>query len=283
MFGERLVGAFGELKAVFDPDNRMNPGKVVHPARLDEHLRLGADWAPTARDLFFSYPDDGGSFVHAANRCVGVGKCRQHAHPGGAVMCPSYQVTGEEEHSTRGSARLLFEMLNGHGDSPVPTAGGQRRSATRLTCAWPARAARPTARPTSTWPPTRPSSSPSTTGRPWRRPRSDLALGWLPALAVAVSRLRLAGWSTQSPTPRAGPGRRVRRRHRAARGAGLCQARACSAGTPAGARAAARGTVLLWPDTFTNYFHPHVGQAAVQVLEEAGWASTFRPSRCAAA
>ncbi len=95
MFGERLVGAFGELKAIFDPDNRMNPGKVVHPARLDQHLRLGGDWAPaTSQHLFFGYPHDGGSFAHAANRCVGVGKCRQHSHHGGAVMCPCTRSPG---------------------------------------------------------------------------------------------------------------------------------------------------------------------------------------------
>ena len=60
----------------------MNPGKVVHPRRLDEHLRLGAHWSPAAAaDLHFRYPDDGGSFAQAANRCVGVGNCRQHATP----------------------------------------------------------------------------------------------------------------------------------------------------------------------------------------------------------
>ena len=113
MFGEQIIAAFGKLKAIFDPDDRMNPGKVVAPARADEHLRLGGSWAPRIpeRHLHFAYPEDGGSFVKAANRCVGVGKCRQHSHQGNAVMCPSYQATQEEEHSTRGRARLLFEML----------------------------------------------------------------------------------------------------------------------------------------------------------------------------
>ncbi len=280
MFGERLVGAFGELKAVFDPDNRMNPGKVVHPAKLDEHLRLGADWAPAApRDLFFSYPHDGGSFVQAANRCVGVGKCRQHAHPSGAVMCPSYQVTGEEEHSTRGRARLLFEMLNGHGDSPVTD--GWRSTEVRdaldlcLSCKGckkdcPADVDMATYKAEFL--------AQHYRGRPWRRPRSDLALGWLPAAALAVSRLRLAGLANAVTHTR-----------------GLDRAAAFAAGieprqAPSFAReslqrwharrsiaerrtrADTRGTVLLWPDTFTNYFHPHVGQAAVQVLEAAGWA-----------
>lgn len=126
MFGEQIVAAFEQAKAIFDPGDSMNPGKVVHPARLDQHLRIGGDWAPaTPQDLFFRYPGDGGSFAQAANRCVGVGKCRKHDNKGGTVMCPSYQVTMEEEHSTRGRARLLFEMLNGHGDSPV---GGMWRS-----------------------------------------------------------------------------------------------------------------------------------------------------------
>jgi FAD/FMN-containing dehydrogenase len=119
MFGDDLVRAFGQVKAIFDPGNRMNPGKVVAPYRLDENLRLGASWTPRDYDSFFRYPDDEGRFERAVMRCVGVGKCR---HSGGGVMCPSYMVTREEEHSTRGRSRLLFEMLEGHADSPV-TAG----------------------------------------------------------------------------------------------------------------------------------------------------------------
>lgn len=89
-----------EPATIFDPDNRMNSGKVVAPAPLDTHLRLGGDWSPaTPQDVYFRYPDDGGSFAEAANRCVGVGRCRQHSTDNHEVMCPSYQVTGEEEHS----------------------------------------------------------------------------------------------------------------------------------------------------------------------------------------
>jgi FAD/FMN-containing dehydrogenase/Fe-S oxidoreductase len=281
MFGPRLVGAFGELKAVFDPENRMNPGKVVHPARLDEHLRLGGDWSPDApRDLFFRYPDDGGSFVQAANRCVGVGKCRQQSHSDGSVMCPSYQVTGEEEHSTRGRARLLFEMLNGHGDSPV--ADGWRSTAVRdaldlcLACKGcktdcPANVDMATYKAEFL--------AQHFRGRPWRRPRSDLSLGWLPVAAWAIATLRLATpanllthtrWLNGAAAfaagiePREAPlfaGESLQRWH----------SRRVAVGGHGG-RPGARGTVLLWPDTFTNYFHPHVGQAAVRVLEAAGWA-----------
>jgi FAD/FMN-containing dehydrogenase len=94
MFGPELTRAFGQLKAIFDPENRMNPGKVVAPYRLDENLRIGAGWSPSApQNTHFRFPHDGGSFAEAANRCVGVGKCRQHVTESGAVMCPSYQVT----------------------------------------------------------------------------------------------------------------------------------------------------------------------------------------------
>jgi ferredoxin len=130
MFGDRIMRAFAELKAIFDPDDRMNPGKLVHPAPLDADLRLGGTWAPRIEGpLHFGFRDDGGSFVQAATRCVGVGKCRQHSHEGGAVMCPSYQATLEEEHSTRGRSRLLFEMLQGHPDSPIKD--GWRSTAVR--------------------------------------------------------------------------------------------------------------------------------------------------------
>jgi len=116
MFGERLVGAFGELKTLFDPANRMNPGKVVNPHPVDGQLRLGASWRPAAHDTHFGYPEDDHSFTRAVLRCVGIGNCRSRQ---GGVMCPSYRATKEEEHSTRGRARLLFEMLHGHPDSAV--------------------------------------------------------------------------------------------------------------------------------------------------------------------
>ncbi|HEU4616952.1 MAG TPA: FAD-binding and (Fe-S)-binding domain-containing protein, partial [Gammaproteobacteria bacterium] len=110
MFGDELVGAFREFKRVFDPGNRMNPGKVVDPFPRDSNLRLGTDFRQPKLDTVFSFGgSDEGSFARAALRCVGVGKCRRH---GGGVMCPSYMATGEEMHSTRGRARLLFEMLH---------------------------------------------------------------------------------------------------------------------------------------------------------------------------
>ncbi len=110
MFGPELVQAFGEFKAIWDPDNKMNPGKVVQPYRLDENLRLGTGYNPPQLETHFKFPDDQGSFAVASLRCVGVGKCRRIE---GGTMCPSYMATREEEHTTRGRAKVLFEMLQG--------------------------------------------------------------------------------------------------------------------------------------------------------------------------
>ena len=282
MFGEEIVTAFGRLKAIFDPGNRMNPGKIIAPYRLDENLRLGGNWAPAdPQDLHFKFPDDGGSFAQAANRCVGVGRCRQHTTPSGDVMCPSYQVTREEEHSTRGRARLLFEMLDGHGDSPVTDGWRSTEVKDALDLCLACKGCKTDC----------PANVDMATykaeflahhyeGRPWRRPRSDYTMGWLPAIAQVVSRLhagRLVNVLSHTPslarlaTVAAGvenrgiplfAGETVQQwfARRGPRGTG------------------ARGTVLLWPDTFTNHFHPHIGKAAIEVMEDAGWRVTMPPN-----
>jgi FAD/FMN-containing dehydrogenase/Fe-S oxidoreductase len=144
MFGPELMQAFREFKALWDPDNRMNPGKLIDAERVYDplenlrplrwgqlpsagpHQKEGAGIEiedPTlntkSRDgaqeeaalkTHFAFANDGGSMAHAAERCVGVGACRKTQ---GGVMCPSYRATGEEQHSTRGRAHLLWEMLEG--------------------------------------------------------------------------------------------------------------------------------------------------------------------------
>ena len=118
MFGPALMGAFEEFKSIWDPDWKMNPGKIVRPYRVDENLRLGTDYRPPSMPTHFNFPQDNFSFARASIRCVGVGECRREQ---GGTMCPSYRVTREEMHSTRGRAHLLFELLEGD-----PLTGGWR-------------------------------------------------------------------------------------------------------------------------------------------------------------
>ncbi len=110
MFGPELVTAFREFKEIWDPDYKMNPGKLVKAFRRDENLRYGEHYKPPQLKTHFKFPEDKGSFSYATERCVGVGQCRRNEK---GTMCPSYMVTKEEKHSTRGRARMLWEMLNG--------------------------------------------------------------------------------------------------------------------------------------------------------------------------
>ncbi len=272
MFGDRLVDAFRTVKAIFDPGNLMNPGKVVDPYPLDANLRLGGDWRPAdPGPLHFSFADDGGTFAQAANRCVGVGKCRSLSTEGGTVMCPSYQVTLEEEHSTRGRARLLFELLNGHGDGPVTD--GWRSEAVHdaldlcLACKG-CKSDCPVNVDMATY-------KAEFLSHYWEgrlRPRSDYALGWLPVLGEVASRLRLApvlNAITQRPRSArlAAAAGGLERRPLPRLADQTFKAWAADRRSPSGNR----GELLLWPDTFTNLMHPDVGRAAVRVLEHAGW------------
>jgi FAD/FMN-containing dehydrogenase/Fe-S oxidoreductase len=278
MFGEEVVGLFQDVKAVFDPHDRMNPGKVVHPAPLDSHLRLGGRWAPKDMGpLHFAYPDDGHSFRQAADRCVGVGKCRKHENDGGTVMCPSYQVTHEEEHSTRGRARLLFEMLDGHPDGAITDGWRSTEVRDALDLCLACKGCK-TDCPANVDMATYKAEFLAQHYRHRLRPRADYATGWLPLLAQAVTRTHAAPAVNALTRPRL-------LSRLATRAAGLEDrpvprfatetlqqwwARQ-DAGARDGHRPDARGTVLLWPDTFTNTFHPHIGQAAVEVVRDAGW------------
>lgn len=110
MFGEELINAFREFKEIWDPEWKMNPGKITEPYGQLTNLRTGVRYNPPVPTTHFQFPDENGSFSFAMTRCVGVGECRRTE---AGTMCPSYRVTKEEKHSTRGRARMLFEMLEG--------------------------------------------------------------------------------------------------------------------------------------------------------------------------
>ncbi|WP_278259953.1 (Fe-S)-binding protein [Nocardioides convexus] len=103
------------IKKAFDPDGLLNPGIIVDAAPLTADLRYGVH-AGLRKNLAMAYATDGGDFGQAVHRCTGVGKCRADNTGSGGVMCPSYQATKEEIHSTRGRARLLQEIVNGDSD-----------------------------------------------------------------------------------------------------------------------------------------------------------------------
>ncbi|MBK3581634.1 FAD-binding oxidoreductase, partial [Streptomyces sp. MBT65] len=112
MYGTEMVTLFERAKGIWDPDDLLNPGMLVRPAPLDTNLRFSV-LPREPVDVVFGYPSDGGDFSAAVRRCVGVAKCRTKEASGPSVMCPSFRATGEEQHSTRGRARLLHEMLAG--------------------------------------------------------------------------------------------------------------------------------------------------------------------------
>lgn len=270
MYGERLVAAFGEVKALLDPHNLMNPGKVVDPHRTDENLRLGPHWRPRNDATHFHYPDDEGSFDRAVMRCVGIGNCRSHS---GGVMCPSYRATGEEEHSTRGRSRLLFEMLGGHRDTPVTD--GWRSAEVRdaldlcLACKG-CKSDCPVGVDMATY--KSEFLAHHYAGR--LRPTAHYSLGWLP-LWARLSRIapRLVNAALDAPglarVAKRLAGVAAERQPPAFAEESFVQwwrARGAPDPDPADPR-----TVVLWPDTFTTYFHPGIARSAVRVLEDAGF------------
>ncbi|OIK06418.1 FAD-binding and (Fe-S)-binding domain-containing protein [Streptomyces monashensis] len=270
MFGRRLVTAFGELKSLFDPDDRMNPGKVVDPNPVDSRLRLGADWRPADPETRFGYPDDDHSFTRAVLRCVGIGNCRSRR---GGVMCPSYRATREEEHSTRGRARLLFEMLDGHPDSAVTDGWHSTEVRDALDLCLACKGCKsdcPTGVDMATY--KAEFLSHHYAGR--LRPAAHYSLGWLPLWAQLASHVP---WLANDVLDAPGLGRAGRwlAGVEPDRTAPLFAERSFVRWWQenGGQRPdpADPATVLLWPDTFSNHFHPSVAISAARLLEDAGF------------
>jgi FAD/FMN-containing dehydrogenase/Fe-S oxidoreductase len=264
MFGPELVQAFREFKALWDPDWKMNPGKVVEPYKLDENLRLGADYKPWEPQTHFQFPEDQGSLAYAALRCVGVGKCR---HDEGGVMCPSFRVTREEEHSTRGRAHLLWEMTKG---DVIQDGWRDQHVKDSLDLCLACKGCKSDC-PVGVDVATYKSEFLAHYYEGRRRPRSAHTFGNIDIWARLASKAPgLINLTTQLPFLR----------DLAKLVAGIPQERSIPAFAPQTfrhwfSRRQARnleGTpVLLWPDTFNNYFLPDTAKAAVEVLESAGY------------
>ncbi|MGH2856334.1 MAG: FAD-binding and (Fe-S)-binding domain-containing protein, partial [Solirubrobacteraceae bacterium] len=268
MFGDTLVRAFAEFKAIFDPDGKMNPGKVSDPYPLDAHLRISPSYRTRRVRTHFKLPDDGGSFAASSERCFGVGACRDQE----GVMCPSYQGTMEEQNSTRGRARLLNEMMR---EDSID--GGWRNEEVKqaldlcLACKGckhecPVRVDMATYKAEFL--------SHYFKGR--LRPRHAYALGLIGYAAPLAARApRLANLMLgRGPLGRLGKALAgVAPERRAPQFAPRTFTDWFSSRDrqgPATAAGAPKRRVLLWADTFNNHFHPEVAMAAVEVLEDAG-------------
>ncbi len=298
----------------------MNPGKLIGlpekmPYKLDDDLRLGPNYAPWEPETRFQFPADHGSLSHAALRCVGVGKCRREE---GGVMCPSYRVTREEEHSTRGRAHLLWEMTQGPGREDAIIRNGWRSEEVKhsldlcLACKG-CRSDCPVSVDVATY--KAEFLSHYYEGR--IRPRSAYAFGHIdlwarlasnaPGLANLTTQLpflrdiakMVAGIPHQRTIPAFAPetfrqwfrsrrGGRIRPPGEPGRASWKSSRKSSresgwESGWKSGASAPRKGqeenwalapesrTVLLWPDTFNNYFLPSTAKAAVEVLESAGY------------
>ena len=271
MYGEELMRAFREFKAIWDPDNRMNPGKVIDAYRVDENLRYGPDYQPIQPPTQFAFASrEGLGFTRAIERCVGMGKCRAHA---GGVMCPSYRATREERYSTRGRARLLAEMLRGE-----IVRDGWRSEAVRealdlcLACKG-CKSDCPTHTDMATYKAEVLHHHYLGRLRPVQAYPMGLISRWarLAALAPRVVNLLTAMPGLSTLLKFAGGVARQRSIPRFARRtfrAWFRQRRT----TPTAA--ASRGKIILWADTFNNHFQPGSAAAAVEVLEALGYTVT---------
>ena len=265
MFSPELVEGFRQFKRLWDPDNKLNPGKVVDPYPPEAFLKLGADYNPLPAKTHFHFPDDQGSLEKATQRCVGVGACRK---TDAGTMCPSYQVTREEIHSTRGGAHLLFELLQGE-----LLKGGWRDQAVKesmdlcLSCKG-CKSECPTNVDIATY--KSEFLSHYYEGRP--RPLNHYAFGFIDRWArLASFAPKLVNAISSSPV--------INRVAKAV----LQVAQQCELPKFAEEtfvswvrnRSIGRGLgreVVLFADTFNNYFRPNTARAAWEVLQSAGFA-----------
>jgi len=264
MYGRELVGAFEEMKAIWDPGNRMNPHKVVDPYPILSNMKLGSEYAPPEAKTHFAFGEDGGSFAHAALRCVGAGKCRDDSQ---GTMCPSFMATREEEHTTRGRARILYEMLEG---GTIEDGWRSEEVNDALDLCLSCKGCKGDC-PVSVDMATYKAEFLSHHYKRRLRPRPAYSMGLIMFHARLAARMpRLANFLTHAP----GLSGLVKR------AGGLSPEREMPrfAGETFKDWWAARGAVnphadpvVLFPDTFSNFLRPEVLRATVAVLEDAGY------------
>jgi FAD/FMN-containing dehydrogenase/Fe-S oxidoreductase len=275
MFGAELMEAFVEFKAAWDPDNKLNPHKVVDAYMPTENLRLGADYKPLEPETHFKFPDDDGSFAKATLRCIGLGACRKTDR---GAMCPSYMVTLDEEHSTRGRAHLLFEMLQGEVLRSVWEDEHVKEALELCLSCKACKSECPANVDIATYKAEFLSHYYEKKWRPLEAYAFALIEHWarlgslIPGVVNLLSQVagsrrllqKILGLAPQRQLPQLASMsfRQWVRRHRRS----IFEKNGNVVAEPSKAR-----NVLLWVDTFNNYFHPETCRAALEVLEDAGF------------
>ena len=282
MFGEQLYSAFRDVKQAFDPNGIMNPGKIVDAQPMTENLRIGPDYRPLSLDTGFAFREEG-SFTHGVEMCNGQGACRKVL---GGTMCPSYMVTRDEEHSTRGRANALRAAMSG---ALPPDSLTSKRLYDVLDLCLECKGCAAEC----------PSNVDMAKLKYEFLNRYHSAKGFplrnqLFGNIAAVSRwgsffAPVSNWINGLSLVRRMMEQQVgidRRRLLPpfasqtfvqwfkARGGSPPESATEAPGKPGG------GLVVLFPDTFTNYNHPELGRAAVKVMEALGYQVIVPPIRC---
>jgi FAD/FMN-containing dehydrogenase/Fe-S oxidoreductase len=306
MFGSELIEAFREFKTLWDPDNRMNPGKLSDAVRVYDpienlrhhlpvapsyvsgvaHLDGHIGWEKGARgpshlgtvETNFAFAKDDGSMTRATERCVGVGACRNTV---GGVMCPSYRATGEEQHSTRGRAHLLWEMLAGSLQSEGFKSDAVNEALDLCLSCKACKSECPVQVDMAAYK----SEFLAQRYKGRLHPLHHYIFGFAdqlarygslaPALtnAILTSTLtspiikRIAGVAAERKLPRLAPKSFVKSR----RSATSLGAPGPVSGTWDTTKVGTQRSVFLWPDTWNNYYHPATLSAAESVLSHAGF------------
>jgi len=274
VFGDALYAAMQETKLLFDPENRMNPGKIVNAPAMTDHLRDATQPAPVALTTRLTFDVPGG-MRGAADRCMNIGLCRKAST---GVMCPSYMATRDEEHSTRGRANALLHALS----TPDPRAAlGSDRLHGILDLCLECKACKsecPLGVDMAALKTEALAAYHDQHGIPLRSrmfgairtlnrvgsaayPLSNLVTGWRPARLMAE---RWLGVSAARPLPRF-----ARQDLR-----GWFRRR------PARAAPASQGELVFLADSFTTFTEPSVARAAIELLELAGWQVRLESGGC---
>lgn len=263
MFGPELCDAFREFKRIWDPENKMNPGKLVDAVRVYdpvENLRHGAH---EMRELetHFAFAADGGSFARATERCVGVAACRKTS---GGVMCPSFRATNEEQHSTRGRARLLWEIFSGALQEEGFQSGAAREALELCLSCKACKSECPVQVDVAKWKAEFLAQHYKGRLHPLHHyvfGFADKLARWgalLPQLTNGVTRFALTGAVVKKIV-----GVAAERK--------MPQLAAKSFRADVKQSGSGKERVVLWADTWNNYYHPPTLKAAHEVLEAAGF------------